>query len=55
MTTAEIAHLEDARRSAMAYAPESVNAEAGSGYLLTAISWTVGFVVIAAAVFFAFA
>lgn len=38
----------------MAYAPESVEADSGGVHLLTAISWTLGFVVIAAVVFFAF-
>ena len=55
MSTAEIARLENAGRSAMAYPPEAVTeAETAASFLTASIAWSVGFIVIASAVLFAF-
>jgi hypothetical protein len=53
MHTAEIAQLEDARRSPVAYAVDTAEAEIGSGFLLGAMIWTIGFAAIVGAVLFA--
>lgn len=55
MSTAEIAQLENAGRSAMAYPTDTSEDRYFATSLLTAsIAWTTGFVVLVAALLFAF-
>lgn len=54
MSTAEIAQLENAGRSAMAYSPDTSEDQRYGASLLTAsIAWSLGFVVLISAVLLA--
>lgn len=55
MSTAEIAQLEDAGRSAMAYSLDTAeDRHFANGLLVASVGWMVGFVLVVTALLFAF-